>query len=67
MENSLPVGDILEAVDKLPISDQKFLRDILTKRIVEQRRDLLVQEIREARQEYETGHCKPVSVDELIN
>ena len=66
MENTLPFGEILEASDKLPISDQESLRDILTKRIVEHRRDELSQEIREAREEYETDQCKPVTSDELM-
>lgn len=67
MENTLPFGEILEASDKLPISDQESLRDILTKRIIERRRDELSQEIREAQDEYEAGQCKPVSPDELMS
>jgi len=66
MENTLPFGEILEAADNLPIGDQESLRDILTKRIIERRRDELLQEIREAREEYEAGKCKPVTPDELM-
>ncbi|MDF1594282.1 MAG: hypothetical protein P1P89_22450 [Desulfobacterales bacterium] len=67
MENTLPFGEILEAADKLPIADQESLRDILAKRIIERRRDDLSQEIREAREEYEAGQCKPVTPNELMN
>ena len=67
MENTTPFGEILEAADKLPIADQESLRDILAKRIIERRRDELSQEIREARKEYETGQCKPVTPNELMN
>ena len=66
MENPLPFGEILEAADKLPITDQESLRDILTKRIIEQRRDELSQEVSEAKKEYEAGQCKPVTPDELM-
>ncbi|MBU1183230.1 MAG: hypothetical protein ABIJ52_11380 [Pseudomonadota bacterium] len=66
MENTLPFGEILEAADNLPIADQESLRDILTKRIIERRRNELAQEIREARKEYESGQCKPVTPDELM-
>ena len=66
MGNTLPFGEILEAADKLSIADQESLRDILTKRIIEQRRDQLSQEIREARKEYEAGQCKPVTPDDLM-
>ncbi|MBU2623914.1 MAG: periplasmic heavy metal sensor [Proteobacteria bacterium] len=67
MENTLPFGEILEAADNLPIADQESLRDILTKRIIERRRNELAQEIREAKKEYEAGQCKPVTPDELMN
>jgi len=66
MEPTLPFGEILEAADMLPIGDQESLRDILTKRIIERRRDELSQEIREALEEYEAGRCKPVTPDELM-
>ena len=66
MEKTLPFGEILEAADNLPIADQESLRDILTKRIIERRRNELAQEIREARKEYEAGQCKPVTPDELM-
>ena len=49
MERSMPFGDILEEVDKLPISDQESLKDILSKRIIERRREQLAGEIQEAR------------------
>ena len=66
MENTLPFGEILEASDRLPISDQESLRDILTKRIIERRRDELLQDIKEAREEYEAGQCKPTTPSELM-
>ena len=54
MENTLPFGEILEAADKLPIADQESLRDILTKRIIDRRRQLLSADkaIREAADQY---------------
>lgn len=66
MEASTPFGEILEAVDQLPIGDQETLNDILTRRIVERRRNQLFEEIREARDEFRTGQCNPVTPDELM-
>ena len=66
MENTMPFGEILEAVDKLPVHDQESLRDIVAKRIVERRRDELSREIKEARAELEAGQCRPVTPDELM-
>ncbi len=67
MENSMPFGEILDEVDKLPVGDQETLRDILAKRIIEHRRDQLVNEIKEAREEYKAGQGKPATADEILN
>jgi hypothetical protein len=66
MENTMPFGEILEAVDKLPVHDQESLRDILAKRITERRRDELSREIEEAREEFKAGQSRPVTPDELM-
>ncbi|MFH1242666.1 MAG: hypothetical protein V1689_09935 [Pseudomonadota bacterium] len=66
MEDTMPFGEILEELDKLPLGDQEALRDILAKRIIEHRRNELFTEIREARKEHEEGKCRPVSPDELM-
>lgn len=66
MYNSGAFANILDEVDKLPIADQDVLRDILSKRIVERRRDQIASEIKESRAEYEAGGCKSVSVEDLM-
>lgn len=66
MENTAPFGEILEEFDKLPLGDQETIRDILSKRIIEQRRNELFAEINEARKEYGDGKCRPVSPEELM-
>jgi len=66
MYNSSAFANILDEVDRLPIEDQNVLREILSRRIVERRRDQIVSEIREARAEYEAGGCPSVTVDELM-
>ncbi len=67
MSQTVSFGSILEEVDKLPIEDQDMFREILSKRIMEHRRNQLANEIREARAEYNAGECHPVSVDDLMN
>ncbi len=66
MENTIPFGEILEAVDQLPINDQETLKDILTRRIIERRRDEIFEEIKSARNEFKTGQCSPTTPDELM-
>ena len=67
MENTMPFGEILEEVGKLPLRDQESLRDILAKRIIEGRREQLASEIKEAQEEYQAGHCKPATADEIMS
>jgi hypothetical protein len=67
MENSMPFGEILDEVDKLSIGDQESLRDILAKRIIEHRRDQLASEIKEAREEYKAGQCRPTTADDIMS
>ncbi|WP_045213729.1 hypothetical protein [Desulfonatronovibrio magnus] len=67
MSHIMTFENILEEVSKLPLEDQDMFREILSKRIMERRRNQLFDEIREAREEYNAGECHPVSVDDLMN
>ena len=67
MQNTLPFGEILEAADKLPVHDQEELIDILSKRIIDRRREKLSREIKEAQEEYEAGQGKACDPDDIID
>jgi len=56
METTIPFGEILEAADLLPISDQESLRDILNKRIIERRRNEILEEIKNSRNEFKLAN-----------
>ena len=58
IQEAMPFGEILEAADKLSVQDQETLRDILSKRIIDRRREVLRKEIRESQKEYEAGKGK---------
>jgi hypothetical protein len=60
-------GEVLEAAEGLPLEDQENLAEILHRRVVERRREELVREVREARQEYEEGGCHAVTPDDLLS
>ncbi|HDQ72486.1 MAG TPA: hypothetical protein ENN19_10365 [Chloroflexi bacterium] len=66
MERKLAFGEVLEAVDQLSLGEQETLIDVMQRRIIEQRRERLTQEIQEARKEFESGGCRPVTPDELM-
>jgi hypothetical protein len=56
----------IESVESLSLEDQEILLDILQKRLHQQRRTNLTQEIREIRQEFTQGQVKFGSVDRFL-
>jgi hypothetical protein len=66
MENKLAFGEILEAADRLSVEEQEALVDVLHRRIIELRREDLLEDIRQARHEFEGGQCQPRTPEELI-
>jgi hypothetical protein len=56
----------IESIENLPLDDQEILLEILQKRLQEQRRATLIQEVREIRQEYAEGNFQAGSVDDFL-
>lgn len=59
-------AEVLEAADRLSTDEQMELVEVLRKRIVEQRRREIAQDIREARQEFASGRCRPATPDDIL-
>jgi hypothetical protein len=66
MTNAMPFGEVLEAADRLSHDEQEALIAILHRRLAEAGRQRLVDEIREAEQEFDAGKCQPMSPEELM-
>ncbi|MSQ48429.1 MAG: hypothetical protein EXR78_08645 [Deltaproteobacteria bacterium] len=66
MEQTLPFGDVLDAIDQLSLEEQETLVDIVQRRVTERSRKLLASEIREAQEEFTEGRCQAVTVEELM-
>jgi hypothetical protein len=66
MEQLMPFGEVLEAIDQLSLDEQETLLDIVQRRIAERGRKLLAAEIQEARQEFAAGRRQPTTADELM-
>jgi len=66
MEQTIPFGEVLDAIDRLSLEEQETLRDIVQRRIAERGRKMLAAEIQEARQEFAEGRCRPATADELM-
>ena len=67
MVKTLSFGEVLEGVEALSLEDQEILRDILHRRIIERRREELVQDVQQAQQEFQAGACRPATPEELMN
>jgi len=52
MEQTIPLGEILEAIDQLSVEEQETLLNILHRRLAEIRRKMVAAEIQEARKEF---------------
>ena len=66
MQIAVSFGEVLEAADRLSLEEQESLLDILQRRIIERRRAELAQDIREAREEFQQGHCQPATPTEIM-
>jgi len=66
MEQTMPFGEVLEAINKLSLEEQETLMDILHRRMAERGRKALAVEIQEARREFAEGQCWPATADELM-
>ena len=56
----------IDVVEELSLDDQEALVDVIRNRIREQRRQQLMDEVRQAEQEIADGKAKAVAVDELM-
>ncbi len=59
-------GEILDAAEQLSIEEQQTLVEVLSRRVVEQRREELALEVQRARQEHQAGHCPPATPEEIV-
>jgi len=57
----------LEVLESLPEEQRESLIDIIRKRLIEERRDRLAQNIKKAKQEYKQGQVKRGTVDDLMH
>jgi len=66
MKTALSFDQIVGLSDGLSLPQKESLVEILTKRLVEQRRNVLQREVRETQREYKAGKCAVTSPSELM-
>jgi len=59
-------SEVLEAAEALSQEEKETLVDILSHRITENNRRQIIEEARRAREEFSSGNCREVTVDELM-
>ena len=65
-QQAVTFQEALEAVESLPEYQQEDLINIIQRRRIERRRELLAENIKEARAEYARGEVNRGTVDDLI-
>lgn len=58
--------DALDVVESLSEHQQEALIDIIRRRLIEHKRNLLAENIQKAKQEFASGEVKKGSVDDLM-
>ncbi len=66
MGQTIPFGEVLEAIDQLSSEEQETLLAVVQRRLAERRRQQLAADIQEARTEFATGQCQPTTVEDLM-
>jgi hypothetical protein len=56
----------LDIVESLPEEQQETLIDIIRRRLMEHRKDVLAEHIKETREEYKRGEVRHGAVDDLM-
>jgi hypothetical protein len=65
-ERSSTFQKAIETIETLSLNDQEALLELLQKRLIEQRRKILMGEIAEVRQEYAQGQVRFGSVADFM-
>lgn len=66
MGQTMRFGEVLDAADQLSPEEQETLVEILQRRLAQNSRKKLAEEIQEARQQFNEGRCQPTTPDELL-
>ncbi len=67
MEQSMPFGEVLEAVGRLSLDEQQVLLDVISHRLVELSRKFMALDIQEARKEFAENLCKPATTQQIMD
>jgi hypothetical protein len=59
-------AQVLDSADELGVEEQESLVEVLQRRLAERRRESILEDIRTARREFETGRCRPATSKQIV-
>lgn len=65
-QQTVTFQEAIDVIESLPEYQQESLIDIIQRRLIEHKRELLVETIRGAREEFARGEVKEGTVDDLM-
>lgn len=65
--NQITLDKMLESIALFPLDEQQMISDIVHKRVIEEKRKLLANSVKESLEEYNSGATKSGSVDNFLN
>ena len=63
---NIKIESILKDFDSLSLEEQETVLEIEKKRLIEKRREFLIEDVKEAEAEYKSGKLRPKSVDDIM-
>lgn len=66
MAQHIRFDELLEAVEDLPDDAQAELADVIRRRLAERGRKRVMEEVRQARQEFAAGQCVVTTPDDVV-
>jgi len=59
-------NEVLESADELPLDQKESLVSVLRHRVAEERRAELVETVRQARDDFRSGRCRPATPAQIM-
>jgi hypothetical protein len=63
---NVAIDTILDEISKVSLPDKEIILDIMEKRLIEEKRNLIYGEYKKAMKDYRTGNVKTGNVDDLF-
>lgn len=67
MTPAYTIEDYLESISRLPLEDQLMISEIIQKRVIDERRKIIAESVRESNEEYNSGKTERGSVEDFLN